>query len=165
MSKPSFIDSIAVTFRCPSFVIAIWCDESMLLSVSYLPSTTKDVLPQNLLAKECYKQLQAYFSGDKKSEFDLPLATTKTVFAAKVQHQLQQIPYGQVLTYGEISNTIKTSARAIGASCRANQFALIVPCHRVVSASGIGGFMGTNDKHEQYIKKYLLQHEGAVWKE
>jgi O-6-methylguanine DNA methyltransferase len=75
---------------------------------------------------------------------DLPLDLTKgTLFQMKVWQALRDIPYGETLSYSEVSRTIGRpgSARAVGAACGANPVAIIVPCHRVVSANGrLGGY-------------------------
>ncbi|MCU7939685.1 MAG: methylated-DNA--[protein]-cysteine S-methyltransferase [gamma proteobacterium symbiont of Bathyaustriella thionipta] len=88
-----------------------------------------------------------------------------TEFQQKVWTTLLEIPVGEVRTYGGIAKELNSSARAVGNACRQNLFPVIVPCHRVVSASGIGGYAGdTLDRqHGQInflnIKQWLLAHE------
>ena len=66
-------------------------------------------------------------------------------------------------TYGEIARAIKSGPRAVGTACGANPFPLITPCHRVVSAQGIGGFMKENTPGlYRQIKTWLLKHEGVL---
>ena len=80
----------------------------------------------------------------------------------KVWDAIAQIPRGETLTYGDIAKKIKSAPRAIGGACGANPYPLIVPCHRVVSAQGIGGFARQNEQgYHRNIKKWLLQHEGV----
>lgn len=156
------MDNLSVTYHCPDFVIGVSCDESMIFSMAYLPTTTPKVKAKNLLAAECYAQIDDYFAK-KRTTFDLPLAHSKTAFAKRVQQELLKIPYGQVQTYGEIAQKLKTAPRAIGGVCRANPHPLLVPCHRVVALNGLGGFMGSDKAHVLEVKKYLLQHEDAKW--
>jgi methylated-DNA-[protein]-cysteine S-methyltransferase len=63
------------------------------------------------------------------------------------------------MTYGELAQRLKSSARAVGNACRRNPIAIVVPCHRVVAASGDGGFMGKRTGHALAIKRWLLAHE------
>lgn len=93
--------------------------------------------------------------------FDIKLKTMGTVFQQKVWKALQQIPAGEVVTYGELAKQLKTSARAVGNACRRNPIPVVIPCHRVVSSSGIGGFAGSTKGRLLDIKKWLLNHEGV----
>jgi O-6-methylguanine DNA methyltransferase len=80
-----------------------------------------------------------------------------TSFQQKVWHLLSQIPYGEVRTYGELARELgnRGFARAVGGACRANPLALIIPCHRVIAARGLGGFNGGGA-----VKARLLAIEG-----
>jgi methylated-DNA-[protein]-cysteine S-methyltransferase len=75
---------------------------------------------------------------------------------------LQKIPFGKVKTYGELAKILNTSARAVGNACRRNPVPLIVPCHRIVAATGIGGYAGRTSGDVHNIKRELLQHEGLA---
>jgi methylated-DNA-[protein]-cysteine S-methyltransferase len=80
-----------------------------------------------------------------------------------VWKRIREIPVGKASTYGEIASAIKSGARAVGTACGANPFPLITPCHRVVSAQGIGGFMKENSPGlYRQIKIWLLKHEGVL---
>lgn len=86
--------------------------------------------------------LEQYFSGIPVSPEELPLAPHGTDFQHRVWDLLLQIPYGTTVTYGTIARQIspKMSAQAVGNAVGANPVPLIIPCHRVVSANGIGGY-------------------------
>ena len=84
-----------------------------------------------------------------------------TPFQQAVWHALRDIPPGSPLTYGQLAKQLGTAARAVGGACGANPIPIIVPCHRVVSASGIGGFMQTCYLGPLNIKSWLLAHERA----
>ncbi len=105
------------------------------------------------------KHIEAYFSD--KSEFDLNLELTGTTFQKRVWAVLQKIPAGNVKTYGDVAKQLKSSARAVGNACRANPIPLIVPCHRVISRTGIGGFSGETKGASIDRKRWLLAHEGV----
>lgn len=110
------------------------------------------------LALEAVNQLKSYFI-DGQFEWSLPLAEQGTVFQRKVWQYLQTIPAGETRTYSDLAQALNTSARAVGNACRANPFAIVVPCHRIVSKSGIGGYYGKTDGNEIDLKRWLLDHE------
>ena len=105
------------------------------------------------------QQLQHYFNGSERA-FDLPLDLQGTPFQLKVWQALQAIPYGETRTYGELAQQLGSCARAVGNACRANPVPLVVPCHRVVAANGVGGFGGETIGENITMKQWLLQHEG-----
>ena len=101
-------------------------------------------------------QLEAYFAGERL-EFQFPLSPTGTVFQLKVWEALQQIPYGQTISYGELASRIGNpkASRAVGAANCANPLLIVVPCHRVIGRSGgLTGFGGGLS-----AKKMLLELE------
>ena len=75
---------------------------------------------------------------------------------------MRRIPIGQVVTYGELAKALDSSARAVAGACRANPIPILIPCHRVVAATGLGGYMGETGGEALAIKQWLLQHEGYV---
>jgi len=90
------------------------------------------------------EQLAEYLAGDR-TRFDLDTAANGTAFQRRVWRALQDIPYGVVVSYGEIARRIDmpNAARAIGQANGANPIPIVVPCHRVIAADGtIGGFSG-----------------------
>jgi methylated-DNA-[protein]-cysteine S-methyltransferase len=138
-------------------------DESLMISrIDYLRSGTPLIKPQNQLAKEAINQFKAYFQNPQY-QFDLPLKPTGTVHQSKVWKSVLDIASGQTTTYGEIAQKIKSGARAVGTACGANPYPLVTPCHRVVSAQGLGGFMKEDAPgFYRQIKIWLLRHEGAL---
>jgi methylated-DNA-[protein]-cysteine S-methyltransferase len=138
-------------------------DGSLMLSrIDYLPPSTALVSPKNQLAREAEKQFKAYFQNSHHL-FDLPLKPLGTEHQQRVWSSIQKIPVGKTKTYGEIANQIKSGPRAVGTACGANPYPLIAPCHRVISAQGIGGFMKENAPGlYRQIKLWLLKHEGAL---
>lgn len=108
------------------------------------------------LLEEAEQQLNEYFCH-LRTEFDLPIAPKGTPFQLAVWDQLDQIPYGQTRTYGQIATALgkPNAARAVGAACRQNPLWLILPCHRVLGAKGqlTGYAYGTE------VKQALLELE------
>ncbi|GFO71547.1 methylated-DNA-[protein]-cysteine S-methyltransferase [Bathymodiolus japonicus methanotrophic gill symbiont] len=82
-----------------------------------------------------------------------------TEFQRKIWHALCQIPVGQTKTYGELAKELNTGSRALANACRKNPFPLIIPCHRVLSKTGLGGYAGATTGKLVDIKIALLQHE------
>jgi len=105
------------------------------------------------------KHIQAYFLDNTK--FNLNLELSGTAFQKKVWAVLQKIPAGKIKTYGDVAKQLNSSPRAVGNACRANPIPLIVPCHRVVAKTGIGGFSGKTNGTSIDRKRWLLEHEGV----
>lgn len=148
-------------YALPFAVLAVRCDESHIHAVEYLPRG-KALPPQNLLAAECAKQLDAYCRKPRGHRFDVPLLPARTPHQRRVREVVAGLRGGQTMTYGEVAAQLgNTSPRAIGGACRANAVPLFVPCHRIVAACGIGGFMGSAGDFTP-IKTKLLQMEGVM---
>jgi methylated-DNA-[protein]-cysteine S-methyltransferase len=106
--------------------------------------------------RETCAQLKAYFAG-KLTEFDLPLTPRGTDFQQQVWRALVDIPYGTTTSYGEIARRLgdPNATRAVGAANGRNPLPIVVPCHRVIGASGsLTGFGGGIP-----TKRWLLDHE------
>ena len=91
--------------------------------------------------------------------------TQVTSFQRKVFEAVMEIPYGRVTTYKDLGLAIGCrSPRAIGQAMRANPFAPVVPCHRVISAKGqIGGYSGQHSGSKIDYKRELLREEGVLF--
>jgi len=109
------------------------------------------------LLREGVRQLQAYFTHDLQ-EFDLPLRPSGGAFQQSVNRALQAIPYGQTREYGEIARALGAMPQPVGNACGGNSIAVLIPCHRVVGATGLGGFSAPGGVE---TKVALLRHEGA----
>ena len=99
-------------------------------------------------------QLLEYFEGKRKS-FDLPLRMSGTEFQVRVLEELQRIPYGETLSYGEIAERIGNpkAVRAVGAANGRNPIPIVIPCHRVIGSSGdLTGFGGGLDTKEALLR-------------
>ncbi|VAX13792.1 Methylated-DNA--protein-cysteine methyltransferase [hydrothermal vent metagenome] len=150
-----------MTFHSPIGPLAIHFNDSALCELKFLQQAD-DEQPQDALLMGIFAaQLQAYFSSSV-SPLSFPVRLRGTDFQRRVWQALQQIPLGKVRTYGQLAQQLHSSARAVGNACRYNPVPLVVPCHRVVSASGIGGFAGSTEGAEIRIKRWLLRHEGVA---
>ncbi|MGG5254716.1 methylated-DNA--[protein]-cysteine S-methyltransferase [Neobacillus sp. SM06] len=119
------------------------------------PSVQED---GNKICSEAIVQLEEYFKGQRKS-FDLPLVIDGTDFRKRVWQALQTIPYGEIRSYAEIAEMIGSpkAIRAVGQANKANQWPIIIPCHRVIGKSGdLVGYAGGRTS----FKEKLLELEG-----
>ena len=107
---------------------------------------------------EALSQLGAYFAGNLK-DFDLPLAVEAPAFQVSVCDVMQSIPFGETLTYGDIAKRLGVPAQAVGQACGGNPIPVIIPCHRVLGATSLGGYSGEGGVD---TKVWLLRHEGAA---
>ena len=138
-------------------------EKSLMLSeVFYVAKDTPLLSAQNKLVEHAIQQINRYLV-DPEYEFDLPLVPRGSLYQNKVWQQITKIPIGKVATYGDLAKKLGSAPRAIGGACGANPYPLIVPCHRVVSATGIGGFAHHDEEgYHRNIKTWLLQHEGFI---
>jgi methylated-DNA-[protein]-cysteine S-methyltransferase len=100
---------------------------------------------------EARRQLESYFQGDLRA-FDLPLNVEGTKFQRRVWEELRRIPYGETISYGELARRVgnPNASRAVGLANGRNPLMIVVPCHRVIGASGkLTGFsagLGAKEK-------------------
>jgi methylated-DNA-[protein]-cysteine S-methyltransferase len=99
--------------------------------------------------------LHAYFDREVTA-FNLPLAPAGTPYQQRVWAALQTIPYGQTRSYGEIAAAVGGTARSVGQANGANPIPILIPCHRVVAAGGLGGYSGAGGIE---TKRWLLALE------
>lgn len=138
--------------------LAIHCSDAELLRIEWASSPPTAIQPPRGLAQTTIEQLDAYFRNPDH-RFELPLAPAATEFRQRVRQLLQQIPAGHSRTYGDAAQQLGSIARAVGQACRTNPLPIIVPCHRIVAATGLGGFNGQTSGHFLDHKSWLLSHE------
>jgi methylated-DNA-[protein]-cysteine S-methyltransferase len=104
-------------------------------------------------------KLEAYFAGDLNAVNDIPVSTGGTQFQQKVWLELRQIRAGATRSYGEMASKLgqPTASRAVGMTNGLNPVSIVLPCHRVIGASGtLTGYAGGLER-----KRWLLEHEGV----
>lgn len=147
------------TISAPTFSLGILCSEDEILSIDYL-EPREPIAPRSLLAKETVRQLRAYLK-DPRFVFSLPLAPAGTAFQRRVWEGISAIPGAQTQTYGSLALAVGSAPRAVGNACGANPYPIVVPCHRVVAAQGLGGFARQRGGFLLDVKRWLLAHEGV----
>lgn len=145
-------------YVAPFATLGIRTDGEAVTGLDYLPLDVPASEPNNELARETLRQIEAYLS-DPDFRFTVPLRIEGSAFRKRVWEIMCAIPAGQTLTYGEVARRLDSAPRAVGGACGDNRIPLLIPCHRVVGSNGIGGFMHTTAERETGIKRWLLAHE------
>ncbi|MFZ2312858.1 MAG: methylated-DNA--[protein]-cysteine S-methyltransferase [Methylobacter sp.] len=109
---------------------------------------------------EIQQQMNRYWL-DTNQPINIKLLKQGSAYRNRVWYELCQISFGDTVTYSELARKIGSSARAVGNACRDNPFALFIPCHRVVSVSGMGGYCGQTEGDLVAIKYKLLEFEAT----
>jgi methylated-DNA-[protein]-cysteine S-methyltransferase len=149
----------------PKMRVGVVTREDRVSGIRYLPQETGLVDPANPLAERAVRQLERY-RKDPDTKFDLPLLIEGTEFQKKLWQALCEIPRGRTLTYGEMARKLGggdfEAARHVGQACGDNKLPIVIPCHRVVAADGIGGFSHTTEGFLIEAKRWLLMHEASA---
>ena len=138
--------------------LGIRIQDKHITRLDYLANTVPLKAAATAFERQVLKQLAQFFDNPEH-HFTLPLDMQGTDFQCRVWQALTEIPSGQTLTYGELAARLDSGARAVGNACRNNPVPIIVPCHRVVSAAGIGGYSGSTGGPEIERKQWLLRRE------
>ncbi len=146
----------------PFAMLGLCFNNDRLTAVDYLGDREEKKSSNPVIIRLC-EQIQQYCkTGPAFSGFCVETNISATVFQRRVLQEIARIPFGEVRKYGEIAHKLNTSPRAVGNACRRNPIPLIIPCHRVVAANGIGGYEGMRSGPRLAIKIQLLRHEGVV---
>jgi len=146
--------------RAPFGVVGVRTEGAAIAGIAYLPHTARELAPQDRVAAAACGQIRSYLA-DPDFAFDLPLQPAGTAFQRSVWARIAAIPRGRTRAYGELARELGSSPRPVGQACGANRYPLVIPCHRVVAAAGIGGFAHRTDGFQLAVKRWLLAHEGG----
>lgn len=149
------------TQACPLGWITLETDldaaqAEVITALHFSDEVEQSIAPGSTLQRQACQQLDEYFVGQRQ-HFELPLAPQGTDFQQQVWQALQSIPHGEHRSYKEIALQIDNpkAVRAVGLANSRNPIALIIPCHRVIGASGkLVGYAGGIAR-----KAWLLEHE------
>ena len=150
-----------VTVEFPKFKVGVATRQGVVTQLKYLPLSAPSVSPVNDLAKHAERQLEGY-RRDPNTRFDLPVAIEGTDLQKAVWQAMCAIPRGKTRTYGDLARELGTDPREIGQACGDNRLPLVIPCHRIVAADGIGGFAHATSGYLLEAKRWLLMHEAAA---
>ena len=146
--------SITAEVPSPYGVLSVTESDGSIVAIDWKEADEKGTSP---LLEETAKQLSAYFAGKLKT-FDLPLAPRGDAFQQSVCQLMLEIPYGETTTYGTIAEKLDTYGQPVGKACGSNTIPIIIPCHRVLAADGVGGYSGEGGVER---KIELLKLEGG----
>ena len=128
--------------------------------LDYLPPSARLKAARSRAELRVARAIERYFTHPGRP-VTVPLAPAGTPFQQRVWSALQAIPAGETRTYAGLAAQLDSGARAVGNACRRNPVSILVPCHRVVAAGGMGGYGGRTDTRGIWRKHWLLAHEGA----
>ena len=116
-------------------------EEDNLITYVTLDNLKLGAYKKTELIEKTIMELEEYFSGVRKC-FDIPIKLNGTEFQKRVWTEMKDIPYGRVLSYGELAEKVGSpkASRAVGSSCHNNKILILIPCHRVVAKNSLGGF-------------------------
>lgn len=152
---------LSAPFSHPGPKLGIRLNGDALCAIDFVSAKHPDQPPATAAARRAVAQLRNYFEHPR-APFTLPLEFHGTPFQEKVWRALQDIPAGTTRSYGELARRLHTSARAVGNACRGNPIAVIIPCHRIVAAHGLGGYCGARGGARLAVKRWLLAHEQGI---
>lgn len=168
--KPTTTNNLRQSLYCTWKSIQIWglVENKEIIHLSFSRERHRALCSQEDLEAVCptgQKEMCAFLlstlqGAAKAFPHKSPYIRQGTPFQQKVWRTISQIPFATTVTYGEIAAALGNPqlARAVGQACNRNPLPLIIPCHRVVSSSGPGGFAGGTK-----VKKTLLAYEQQWW--
>ena len=143
-------------YQSPIGMVEIEATQAEIVALNFVDQPQPVDAEQPEILKECVKQIEEFFSGQRKM-FSVNLSLRGTKFQNAVWRRLVKIPYGQTCSYGEFAAAIGKSAacRAVGNANGKNPISIIVPCHRLIGSNGsLTGYGGG-----LWRKEWLLKHE------
>ena len=154
------LDAFHAKYGTPFAVLGIRTSGDRVTDIEYLPPGVATLAPLNKLADRACREIERYLD-DPEYVLDLPFEYEGTLFQCKVWRKISAIPVGRTLTYKDVAKALRTAPRPVGGACGANRLPIVIPCHRVLGANGIGGFMRGRGADALSIKRWLLRHEGV----
>ena len=153
--------SYSMVLDSPLGRVGVLLDGDTVTRLDYLTRRTPLKPARSRAMQRVARELADFFrEGTWRFSVDVELAGTP--FQQRVWAALRAIPAGDTRTYGELAAQLGSGPRAVGNACRRNPVSIIVPCHRVVAATGMGGYSGKTADRAIWRKHWLLAHEGAA---
>jgi methylated-DNA-[protein]-cysteine S-methyltransferase len=156
-SVPRQYDAV---IAAPFGAIGLHVQDDFVVGIELLAESVNPYATATPFVQHAVQQLQRYLQ-DATCSIELPYLTGGTAFQQRVWKAIADVPAGAAISYSELAQRVSSGPRAVANVCGANRVPLLVPCHRVVAKSGLGGFMQGNP-HGMAIKQWLLAHEGLV---
>jgi methylated-DNA-[protein]-cysteine S-methyltransferase len=151
-----------VIVEFPKMKVGVATRGERVVELRFLPPATPTQAPTTQLGILARQQLERY-RHDPDAKFELPVAIEGSELQRGVWNAMCAIPRGSTRTYGELARELGADARAIGQACGDNRLPLVIPCHRIVAADGIGGFGHASGGYLLEVKRWLLMHEAPAF--
>lgn len=146
----------------PKMKVGVVTRDAQVVEIRYLPPSIAAKAAGSPLAATAANQLERY-RGNPDTRFDFPVLVEGSSLQRAVWDAMCAIPRGSTRTYGDIARDLGADARAVGQACGGNRLPIIIPCHRVVAADGIGGFSHATGGYLLEAKRWLLAHEAPAF--
>ena len=154
------LESYQAKISTPFAVLGVRTVGEVLTDIEYLPRGVATLAPLNKLAERVCRQIERYVD-DPHYRFKLPFDYRGTDFQCRVWREIAKVPAGKTITYKALAQRLGSAPRPVGGACGRNRLPLLIPCHRVLASSGIGGFMQARAGDPIAIKTWLLRQEGV----
>lgn len=157
------LTSLTAHVAAPGFWLAVHATPAFVTGIEFLttaPAPFHPAAPGTVLA-DAVEQIR-HWLRDARTPLTFPVQTYGTPFRQRVWAAIAAIPCGETRRYGDIARALNSAPRAVGQACGDNPVPIRVPCHRVVSQAGLGGFNHDTGDALLNIKRWLLAHEGGV---
>ncbi|MGZ8158309.1 MAG: methylated-DNA--[protein]-cysteine S-methyltransferase [Methylobacter sp.] len=141
-----------VKLQTPAGLLALYSRQDVISKTDWEPDACLNPSGEH--------ELNQYWQNPDK-RINIKLLKQGSAYRNQVWAALCQIPFGETITYSALAKKIGSSARAVGNACRDNPYALFIPCHRVVSISGMGGYCGQTEGDLMAVKHKLLEFEAS----
>ena len=143
--------------------LLIVCNANLITTIQFYSKDTaiSHQVANSPLLHQTQQQISNYFKNPQQ-HFNINIAPAGTTLQKCIWRACQNIDIGTTKTYSEIAQQVGTSPRVVGNALSKNPILLIIPCHRVVAKSGIGGFAGQTNGTKLDSKKWLLRHEQQI---
>lgn len=151
-----------VIVEFPKMKVGVKTRAERVVEIRYLPPSTTTLEPGNALAAKAKAQLEAY-RENPDAKLELPAVIEGSELERAVWDAMCAIPRGRTRTYGELARELGADARAIGQACGENRLPILIPCHRIVAADGLGGFAHATSGYLLEVKRWLLMHEAPAF--
>jgi len=146
--------------------VAVATRDDRVVEIRFLPPGSPSLAPQNPIAERAARQLERY-RDDPDTKFDLPVVVEGSPLQRAVWKAMCAIPRGRTRTYGDLARELGVAhladPRAIGQACGDNRLPIVIPCHRIVAADGLGGFGHSTGGYLLEVKRWLLMHEAPAF--
>ncbi|HZQ73020.1 MAG TPA: methylated-DNA--[protein]-cysteine S-methyltransferase [Burkholderiales bacterium] len=142
----------------PVMKVGVRARHDCITEICYLPPSVPAQAPTHALAERAARQLERY-RADPDTAFDLPVRIAGSELQRRVWDAMCAIPRGRTRTYGDVAKELGSEARVVGQACGDNRLPLVIPCHRIVAADGLGGFGHATSGFLIEAKRWLLAHE------